>query len=296
MSSYFYLQAEQNSQNSDFIQKLNKYANDNKKLIYVLDRPLTDQKYSYKYNNAIIVLSPKNKIAIINYGDTDGYQDYVEDLLEDIGSISDKYLYKDIIGRPRKWKAVLLETFELKNISNIDDFFTNLELVDEKEKKKLDLIISLFIGSINDVDRVKEDIPTTILDKVKQKIQLFDGDQTRFIYEEPKSKRITIQGLSGTGKTELLLHKLKDLYVNDTSSLIFFTCHNKILADNLKKRIPFFFNFMKVEQQIEWEKRLWCANAWGSGSLINSGAYRYICAFYQIPFFRIRCLLVEPVN
>jgi putative ATP-dependent helicase len=286
MSSYFYLQAEQNSQNSDFIQKLNKYANDNKKLIYVLDRPLTDQKYSYKYNNAIIVLSPKNKIAIINYGDTDGYQDYVEDLLEDIGSISDKYLYKDIIGRPRKWKAVLLETFELKNISNIDDFFTNLELVDEKEKKKLDLIISLFIGSINDVDRVKEDIPTTILDKVKQKIQLFDGDQTRFIYEEPKSKRITIQGLSGTGKTELLLHKLKDLYVNDTSSLIFFTCHNKILADNLKKRIPFFFNFMKVEQQIEWEKRLWCANAWGSGSLINSGAYRYICAFYQIPFFR----------
>ena len=49
MSSYFYLQAEQNSQNSDFIQKLNKYANDNKKLIYVLDRPLTDQKYSYKW-------------------------------------------------------------------------------------------------------------------------------------------------------------------------------------------------------------------------------------------------------
>ncbi|MBP1615790.1 MAG: putative ATP-dependent helicase, partial [Bacteroidetes bacterium] len=77
-----------------------------------------------------------------------------------------------------------------------------------------------------------------------------------------------------------------DLYINDTSSVIFFTCHNKILADNLKKRIPSFFNFMRVEQQIEWEKRLWCANAWGSSSEVNSGAYRYICGFYQISFFR----------
>ncbi|MEZ7820777.1 MAG: DNA helicase, partial [Patescibacteria group bacterium] len=255
MSSYFYLQAEQNSQNSTFIQNLNEFANANKKLIYVLDRPLTDQKYSYKYTKALIVLSPKNKIAIIDYGYTSDFDDYIEDILEDVGSISDKYLYKDIIGRPRKWKEVLLEKFNLTDISDIGVFFTNLELLTETEKKKLDLIISLFIGSINDVERVKEDVPSTILDKVKQKIQLFDGDQTRFIYEEAKSKRITIQGLSGTGKTELLLHKLKDLYVNDSSSLIFFTCHNKILADNLKKRIPAFFNFMKVEQQIEWEKR-----------------------------------------
>ncbi|MBP1615981.1 MAG: putative ATP-dependent helicase, partial [Bacteroidetes bacterium] len=196
MSSYFYLKAEQNAQNSRFIQDLEKFSNDNKKLIYVLDRPLTDQKYSYKYTKALIVLSPKNKIAIIDYGYTNEWEDYVEDVLEDVGSISDKYLYKDIIGRPRKWKDVLLDTFRLDAIEDIDDFFKNIELVDEKEKKKLDLIISLFIGSINDVERVKEDVPTTVLDKVKQKIQLFDGDQTRFIYEEPKSKRITIQGLS----------------------------------------------------------------------------------------------------
>ena len=43
---------------------------------------------------------------------------------------------------------------------------------------------------------------------------------------------------------------------------------------------------MKVEQQIEWEKRLWCTNAWGSKSFPNSGLYRYICALYQIPFYR----------
>lgn len=42
---------------------------------------------------------------------------------------------------------------------------------------------------------------------------------------------------------------------------------------------------MKVEQQIEWNERLWCTNAWGGSRDVNSGAYRFICAFYQIPFY-----------
>lgn len=288
MSSYFFLHAEKNALNASLIDSLKDYSNQEQSLIYVLDRPLTDQKYSYKYSKSLIILSPKNKIAIVNYGDNDEqFEDYVEDVIEDIGSISDKYLYKDIVGRPRKWRSSLLETeIELNEIDDVEDFLENLEVVDESDKKKLDLLISLFIGSINDINRVKEEVPVTLLDKVKQKIQLFDGDQTRFIYQNPDKKKIRIQGLSGTGKTELLLHKLKDLYINDSSSKIFFTCHNRILADNLKKRIPNFFNFMKVEQQIEWDKRLWCTNAWGSGSFPNSGAYRYICAFYKIPFYR----------
>lgn len=287
MSSYFYLQAAENARNTVIINELKDFSEANKQLIYVLDRPLTDQKYSYKYPSALIVLSPKNKVAIINYGNKDGeFEDYVEDVIEDVGSISDKYLYKDVIGRTRKWRVSLLQILDIEDISSIHSFFKNILLTDDSDIKKIDLLISLFIGSINDIERVKEGVPTTILDKVKQKIQLFDGDQTRFIYEAPEDKRIRIQGLSGTGKTELLLHKLKDLYVNDESSKIFFTCHNKILADNLKKRIPSFFNFMKVEQQIEWDSRLWCTHAWGSGGSPNSGAYRYICSYYQIPFYR----------
>jgi superfamily I DNA and RNA helicase len=289
ISSYFYSQATKNTINAYFLEKLQEYADNNKRLIYVLDKPLTDQKYSYTYSQALIVLSPKSKIAIIDYGvNSNIFQDFVEDVLEDIGFISDKYLYKDVVGRPRQWRKNLLDgERKLNSVIDIEIFFNELAVVDELEKKKIDLLISLFIGSINDIERVKESVPSTLLDKVKQKIQLFDGDQTRFVYQKPEigKKRITIQGLSGTGKTELLLHKLKDLYITENSSSIFFTCHNKILADSLKKRIPSFFNFMKVEQQIEWEKRLWCANAWGSRSLPNSGAYRYICAFYNIPFY-----------
>lgn len=287
MSSYFFLEADKNPSNADFIEQLQDFADTTKRLIYVLNRPLTDQKYSYNYTKSLIVLSPKSKIAIIDYGSNeDEFDNYIEDIVEDIGSISDKYLYKDVIGRPRQWRRTLLETsIALDDIENIESLFESLALADDLERKKLDLLISLFIGSINDIERVKEEVPVTVLDKVKQKIQLFDGDQTRFVYQNPDKKRITIQGLSGTGKTELLLHKLKDLYTGDSSSTIYFTCHNKILADSLRKRIPSFFNFMKVEQQIEWEKRLWCTNAWGGYSSPNSGAYRYICAVYQIPFF-----------
>lgn len=287
MTSYFYLQADKNKHNADIFERLEQYADSQKDLIYVLNRPLTDQKYSYDFSSSFIVLSPKHKIAIVDFGNnSDKFQNYVEDVIEDIGSIADKYLYKDVIGRPRQWRKSLLETeIKLKDIDDIDDFFSSIHIQDEGERKKLDLLISLFIGSINDIERVKEEVPLTTLDKVKQKIQLFDGDQTRFVYQKPNKKRIRIQGLSGTGKTELLLHKLKDLYINEPKSIIYFTCHNKILADNLRKRIPSFFNFMKVEQQIEWNKRLWCTNAWGSFSFPNSGAYRYICDFYKVAFF-----------
>lgn len=289
MSSYFFIHAEKNSNNARLIDELEAFAESNKTLIYVLNRPLTDQKYNYTYNDALIIMSPKHKVCIINSleNSADGlFEDFVEDVLEDVGSISDKYLYKEVIGRPRQWRKKLVnENLCIKDIISINDLFKQNKLTDSKEIKDLDLLISLFIGSINDIDRVKDDVPMTLLDQVKQKIQLFDADQTRFIYGDIPKKRIVIQGLSGTGKTELLLHKLKDLYVNHMGSKIYFTCHNKILADSLKKRIPEFFNFMKVEQQIEWNERLWCTNAWGGSRDVNSGAYRYICAFYQIPFY-----------
>ncbi|WP_025461778.1 DEAD/DEAH box helicase family protein [Neisseria meningitidis] len=109
-------------------------------------------------------------------------------------------------------------------------------------------------------------------------------NQTNFLYQNKNQKKIIIQGLSGTGKTELLLHKLKELYLESDNNRIFFTCNNKILAESLRNRIPRFFNFMQVSQQIDWDNRLWCNHAWGSGKNKNSGLYSFICHFYGIPF------------
>lgn len=72
-----------------------------------------------------------------------------------------------------------------------------------------------------------------------------------------KTKELPYRDCPAPEKTELLLHKLKDIYIASKDKKIIFTCHNKILADSLRTRIPDFFNFMRVEEQIRWNKRLW---------------------------------------
>src|SRR5690606_34037876 len=111
MNSYFYTSIDKTERNAALLEAIKKYAEEKKKDIYVLDRPLTDQKYSYNFSNGLIVLTANCKIAIVNDGgNSSEFEDYIEDIIEDIGSISDKYLYKDVIGRPRTWRDSLINT------------------------------------------------------------------------------------------------------------------------------------------------------------------------------------------
>ena len=289
MEKYLFIQDELHVfGHQDVIDAIAKYANEQKLQMYLLKSPLGNKKYVYADKDSFILLSPHHKITFITCrGILDNvFEDYYEDVIEDIGAISDKFLYKEYIGRTREWKEKLTRKVLSESLlKNINQFYNEAYVEDVAIRRKLELVISLFIGSINDITNVSLDEPKEILDKVKHKIQLFDGDQTNFIYGSLDKKVVTIQGLSGTGKTELLLHKLKELYTENESNRIFFTCHNKILAKNLHERIPAFFNFMKIEQQIEWNRRLWCSNAWGSQGDRDSGLYRYICYFYGISFY-----------
>ncbi|WP_059217295.1 DEAD/DEAH box helicase [Escherichia albertii] len=292
MSSFFYIQPDlKNDTNADFLNSVEEYANTHQMQIYAIMNPLGENKYKYNRDDVLIILSPGYQLAFVAFSDdVDGIKNFIEDFIEDLGSLSDKYNYKDTIGRPRAWKDKLVTECSYADFSfgNLDKFFDEIKITDGVLAKKSELIISLLTGSINNIDKVKGNVPDNILDKVKQKIILFDGDQTRFVYQKFDKKKVVIQGLSGTGKTELLLHKLKEIYLDkeNLNSKIMFTCHNKILADNMRKRIPEFFNFMKVEQQISWNERLWCVNAWGSQYDGNSGAYRYICEYYGLSFYR----------
>lgn len=285
-SSFFYLQVDKNHKNHDLIEKIAEFAETNKKQIYVVDRPLGDKKYTYSYSDALLLLIPGHKLSFIDFGNNeDKFEDYCEDFVEDLGSISDKFKYKEHIGRPRSWRKNLITEISVDELDKFEHFISTIKLEDSADKRRSELLISLLTGSINNIDKVKLDIPDNALDKIKQKIILFDGDQTRFIYQSNNKKTVTIQGLSGTGKTELLLHKLKEIYTSNSENKVIFTCHNKILADNLKNRIPEFFDFMKVEEQIKWDNRLWCVHGWGSAHSPNSGAYRYICEFYNLRFY-----------
>lgn len=115
---------------------------------------------------------------------------------------------------------------------DFENWLEKIKLEDKSQYRRLELVITLFIGSINDVSNLSLDKSESIIQRVRQKIQVFDGEQTRFIYGnyENAGKQIIVQGLSGTGKTELLLHKLREIYLKDPELPIGFTCHNKILA------------------------------------------------------------------
>lgn len=271
-------------------------ADDLGKPIYLISQPLgaNFEENHYEFNDGIVVLIPGYKILILNL-DNDKASDfeyYSEDFIEDLALLSSKYKYNRKIGRPREWASQQIDIHNTFNMENLKSIVQNAELKEDKSKRISELLISLLTGSINDMNKIDLDEPYEILDKIKQKIVLFDGDQTKFIYKDLTSSEkdlFSIQGLSGTGKTELLLHKLKELYTKFSNSRIAFTCYSKVLAQSLKDRIPEFFNFMKVEEQIQWNERLFVFHSWGSLKYTqNIGFYSTICALYNLPFYSVR--------
>ena len=268
----------------DVIGKVQFHANEEGLDVYMMTYPKSDLS-GFSKTTCFFLMSPGHRIAIVNNNvDAQEFEDYSTDVKDIILYLYQKYGYRSELGRYQQWIQRLIEEKNIEDMEDMSTFWESLKLLSAVDIRNSQLLLSLCTGSINDISKVKAELPQNILDSVKQRIQLFDADQTRFIYQDLNKKVIKIQGLSGTGKTELLLHKLKALYLEREDSKIYFTCHNKILADSLRNRIPRFFDFMKVTQQIEWNKRLWCTHAWGSSSFPFSGLYRYICYFYKIPF------------
>ena len=287
--SLFYCDVEENEVTCTFINILREFSIANSKQIYIIKRALGSNKdYSYELEKVAIVLMPKHPILILDYSKTteeDQLEDFFLDFKEDLGFLADKYDYDKVLGRARKWSDDFFVTAKI-NEFDINSYLLNE--IDGQYFRKIDLLISLLIGSINSIDKVGINDPETLLDKVKQKIILFDGQQSRFIYQNVDQKTITIQGMAGTGKTELLLHKLKDVYSSEKESVMAFTCHNKVLANDMRRRIPQFFNFMRVDEQIDWDSRLFVFSSWGSEHDSASGLYSYICNKYHIPFSKFR--------
>lgn len=266
--------------------KFSNYAKDKKKQIYVLKKALATNN-TYPYNHGCAVLIPNCKIIIVNLReeDNDDFDAYFEDFIADIDFLSKKYEYREVLGRPREWTRNEFIKKYIDIDKPVEDIVNDIEVKDRDDRRKIELLTSLVLGNINDIERIGNTTPIETLDKVKRKIILFDTDQNNFIYRHKKKKEVRIQGLAGTGKTELILHKIKELYVKECDCSIVFTCYNNVLKDDMYTRIIKFFNFMKVEEQIEWNKRLWVMRAWGSGSDYSSGVYSFICNRYKIYFY-----------
>ena len=253
--SLFFTNIEIDKKIESVVEKLKEFSKKKSKQVYVIKKPLgSNIDFNYDINDIVLLLIPKHPILVLSYGNYSENQleEYEEDLKEDLGILASKYEYNKILGRPRKWDKNLLK------IDKIDDFSVSKfleEKVEEKQIRKIDLLISLLIGSINNIDKIGIDEPKTTLDQIKQKIVLFDGRQSEFIYLQTDKKDITIQGMAGTGKTELLLYKLKEIFINEKDSTIAFTCYNKVLASEMKKRtyIPIHSRDFVIYRSPTWE-------------------------------------------
>ena len=152
-NSSFYCHVEKNSLNQNIIEDLEKFVNDNRnEQIYILNAPLSENKYSYNYQeNALVVLSPNHKIIFIDLlNNQKEFEYYYDDFIEDLSSLSDKYNYKNSIGRPRDWKDILTR---LKiDSSNIVDFLKENKITNIPDRRKNEFLISLLIGSINNIE------------------------------------------------------------------------------------------------------------------------------------------------
>ncbi len=290
MSEYFLFKAEKALAEEELIKAIERDSDQKRLLTYILSAPLIENRYFYDFKDGFIVLRPKNKIAIVCKGNKNTeFDNYFDDILDDISSIADNYGLKSKIGRPRIWQSYFIK-IESDKFKEADDFFSSIKLEENQNPLLVDVLIAMMLGSVANANSISIEPTENILDKVKHKIQIFDTDQSRFIYDDlsPEKRLVRIQGLSGTGKTELLLHKLKDLYVANPDSRICLTCHNKILAKTLYNRIKIFFNMMNVRTQIEWKEHLWCMHAWGSHYEPNSGTLSFICNHYNVPFMSLR--------
>ncbi|WP_300173809.1 ATP-binding domain-containing protein [uncultured Aliivibrio sp.] len=280
MSEYCFFTPESQAlaESSGLKERIESYAETNKKQVYVLNKPLSKEDSTYDYEGAFVVFAAGSKPCFIDTANNEyGFEDYIEDFFDDVSFLSEKFQYRKKIGRKKHWNDLFTQ------VTSDELDLESLKLTKPTEKRVADLIISLVIGSINDVSKINLEAES-LLDMIKSKIVLFDTDQTSFVFKSGSNKKFVIQGLAGSGKTELLLHKLKEIYSSDQEARIAFTCYNKILSSSMKNRIPTFFDFMKVERQIDWDNKLFCFHSWGSGRIPYSGMYRYICYKYQIPF------------
>lgn len=286
-NSRFFSNVEVTEANKMYLEWFENYVDsDAHNSVYIVDHPL-GSKFKYDQpGNVLVVIIPNHKLIFLKIeGCDDTFDDFVDDFCNDIYTLSDRYGYLELINRPKRWRNSLVYENKSPKPDALQEYI-DASQIDHSWKRRVNVMFTLLLGCINDINKIGLKDPENLLEKVKHNIVLFDGDQARFIYNTFKKKVVSVQGLSGTGKTELLLHKLKEVYLENNESKIFFTCHNKVLASTLQQRVLTFFNFMNVNKQIEWNKRLWVNHAWGSKNNPNSGLYSFLCKFYNLPFIQ----------
>lgn len=121
--SLFFSNVEKNELNSTLIELLSQFSEEKSVQTYVINAPLgIDASEQYDFNDAVVVLMPKRKICFVNLKeDQDSFKEFCEDFIEDLGYLSEKFEYREQLGRPRAWKKALTTCMQITDISCVDD-------------------------------------------------------------------------------------------------------------------------------------------------------------------------------
>lgn len=287
--------------------------------ILILNNILGDKvKKNLINTNNFIFSFPKYEIAIISYIDS---IDDIENAIDFYYYITDRivyyiqlYEYSDLLGEGReksyKIKHIILNNnitkeeidkkinnmeinYKLNFIENCDKYIEEIfSLIEKKddyyEVKVVDSLRSILTQSINDSKEVNN-LSQLRLDKIQNAIKNYDKKQLNFLYLDDISKPIIkIQGIAGSGKTFLFLHKLIREYIENPNSTIMMTCHNKSLVWEFKKNIITLANVLKVKEQIDWKYRLHISHAWD--------IYKNICNTLQIKYYKYDYRVPDPLK
>ena len=184
MNSLFYCGVERKEIINNFIEKLDRYSEETSRPIYIIEKALGNEGKidEYEYKEKIIVLIPKQKILLINLGkECEEFNDFVDDFIDDLEYLSKRYEYQKYIGRKRIWQdCIEIVQFEYIKDLEIEEILRKYRIPVQNERI-VELLISLLIGSINDINKIGAEVPETLLDNVKKKIVLFDGMQIRLV-------------------------------------------------------------------------------------------------------------------
>ena len=212
-NAYFYSSVDETKQNSKVLNYLKNYAEKQSKQIYVINSAL-GSNYKYDYSDALVILIPKNKILIVNYGkDIEGFEDYKSDFLDDLGHISDKYDYKNTIGRQRVWQDRIIKSVKIEEIETLEELIKISTLENREDERLSQLLISLLTGSINDIKKIAEIVhhhkgilhidATQAIGQIPVDVNELDCDLLTF-----SSHKVGVP--KGTG----VLYKKKDIHIS----------------------------------------------------------------------------------
>ena len=169
MSSYlFYDINKKNEVYAPLIQQMEEYATLNESDIFMLRLPKNDLSDPPKaQNGCFMIMSAHHKVALVNAFTTDdAFESYQDDVNDVISYLAMKYEYRAKLGRLNKWAEVLIEPKTIQDLQDLDVFWESLKVESPQQKKYADLLVALCTGSINDINRVKADVPTNILDQI----------------------------------------------------------------------------------------------------------------------------------